>query len=194
MLAFSLRGVRITVKFGFCMVILFMFCAAGEKIIPCLFCSALHECGHLLICARYRLRIRSLYFGTLGLKLRLLKDDALLTPGQSFWLHSGGILMTLFSGILFVVLGLREWMAVSFFLSAFHLIPMRDMDGGRIFAAIGTRFTDAKNRELWVLLGQGIGCMIFAFLAAAALWYRQNVLALMFGVFAVCGVLPAREA
>ena len=193
MLSFSVCGVRITVRFWFCMVILWMLCAAGEAIIPCLCCSALHECGHLLICARYRLRIRSLDLNALGLKLRLMQSQAMLSFGQSFWLHGGGIFMTLICGIVFAAVGLTEWMKVSFILTLFHLIPMREMDGGRMFADLGMRLFGARAKALFVRVGQGIGCLIFAFFAAAAIRYGQNGLALMLSLFAVCGVWPTGE-
>ena len=192
MLSFSVFGIRITVRFWFCMVILWMLCVAGEAIVPCLICSALHECGHLLICARYRLRIRSLDLNALGLKLRLMQSQALLTAKQSFLLHGGGILMTLICGVVFAAWGLTEWMKVSFILTVFHLIPMREMDGGRMFVTLGMRLFGAQPKALLECVGQGIGCLIFAFFAAAAIRYGQNGLALMLALFAVCGILPAR--
>lgn len=163
-----------------------------ERILPCLCCAALHECGHLAVCRLLGLSVKELEFRFTGLTLRLYESERMLSPIRQILLHGGGIFANLIGAAVFAFFGMREWAAIHLILALFHAIPMNGMDGGRIWEALGVLLLDTDS-EMFGFLGQGVGFLIFSLLAAAAVSKGQMMLAFMVGSFALCGILPQQK-
>ena len=80
--------------------------------LPLLFAALLHECGHLLCAAALKIPIRSVKLSILGARISV--DLSRLSYGRELLLALCGPL----AGIIF--------------LSAFNLIPVESLDGGRM--------------------------------------------------------------
>lgn len=191
MLSFSIRGRTITIRFGFCMMLLCLFLLTGDTLLPCLVCCMLHECGHLAVCLILHLRVRELEFGCGRLTLRLQHSPETLPIGRQLLLHGGGILSSLLFAAVAALLSCCGvptglWVSVNLCLAAFHLIPAPGLDGGRLWMLIGERLLPAEWVGLWEFAGQGIAFWIFALFAAGALMSGEVAAAIAFGLLAVC--------
>lgn len=191
MLSFSIYGRTVTIRFGFCMMLLCIFLMVGDGMIPGLVCCFLHECGHLLICVVCRLRVKELSFGYNGLTLTLMHPPHTLPIGTEFWLQSAGIVVNGLAAGIFGLLAIDKssfllWCEINFCLMLFHLIPASDLDGGRIWMLIGEKLLPAHWLVIWEAVGQGIAFLIFAGLSVLAIWVNRMDFALFAGIFAVC--------
>lgn len=191
MISFSVYGRRVTLRFGFCMTLLFAFILTGDTLLPCFICCLLHECGHLAVCRILHVPVKELDFGYGGLCLQLGVNPDILPWVRSLLLHSAGILSNLLFAGIFALLsvlyeGAAVWLYVSLSLAVFHLIPVKELDGGRIWMLLGEKLFPSDKIVIWEMLGQGVSFLIFILFAVFALRAEQTEFAVFAGLFALC--------
>ena len=110
--------------------------------LPLLFAALLHECGHLLCAAALKIPIRSVKLSILGARISV--DLSRLSYGRELLLALCGPLAGIIGALICFPLSHRLYAqhelsealyyfsAISLFLSAFNLIPVESLDGGRM--------------------------------------------------------------
>ncbi|MGN0477853.1 MAG: M50 family metallopeptidase, partial [Hominenteromicrobium sp.] len=127
-MTFRIHDTEITVRFGFLAVLALMLCFdGGQHVLPAVLACAVHEGGHLLAARLCGMRVESVCFGALG--IRMSGETASVSHLRRAAVSLAGPLMNL----LFFVLLLPAppaFCTVQLLLFLFHILPAVPLDGG----------------------------------------------------------------
>lgn len=187
MVCFLIFGKKVCMTFGFFMsLLLLLLLFPDEKsVLLGLFICLLHECGHLAVCVRKHLPIRELRFAAGGLTLSLQQNEQLLPFSTELLLQSGGIICTLLFAGIFALCGLKSECYTALLFSVYHLIPAKNLDGGRIFCLLAQKLDKSARGFDWQIIGSIIAFLIYLTLALLGVRYGQMRFALMMGLSAL---------
>ncbi|MBI3047773.1 MAG: site-2 protease family protein [Acidobacteria bacterium] len=196
--------------------------AAGIAFILALFgCVVVHEFGHALTAARFRIRTRDITLLPIGglARLERMPQD----PRQELWVALAGPAVNIvIAAVLFLLLMvtgrlapvdtltmtsgafLERLMIVNVFLVVFNMLPAFPMDGGRVLrAALAARMEYTRATQIAANIGQGmafffglIGLFFNPFLLFIALfvWIGAGQEAAMTQMKSALGGIPLERA
>lgn len=102
----------------------------GAMTARCLLAAVMHECGHLLMLLLLGSKPREIRFSAFGMCLQLA--DSPLSQGKHLLVSLGGPLVNLLTaGLLWLLHGNADWMAIHLLLGGFNLLPIYPLDGGQ---------------------------------------------------------------
>lgn len=154
------RKTRISITFPFAAVITFMLLLCEEEIVLIsVFSSLFHELGHLFFMLLFKSEPSLIVFGAFGirieresLKLPGYKKEALIASGGIF---ANGLLSLcgVFIYIVFNSLFGAKLFAVNFFIAAFNMLPVKQLDCGRCIECVfGAALSPEKSERLLTVI------------------------------------------
>lgn len=152
--------------------------------------ASIHEAGHLLAIRLLGADARKIQVGSTGAKIH----TAFSEPWREFLCAAAGPAAGLL--LLTAVRWFPRTAVCGLVQSAYNLLPVYPLDGGRMLCSALKEWLPAKAEKITLVAGQGTGCLLLAG-ALAALLYRQPGIALLLGATAIrsgaLGKIPCKR-
>lgn len=164
------KGISFKVHpFFLCMILSFFLTERSILFWNALFCWGIQEGCCLLFALRRGGKLRHIRLTPLGIRAEVHGQGWEI--GQYFVGSLAGVILS----IIFFGAEMKGAAGISLFLSAFRLLPILPLDGGRLFVTVlGHRYGHLWAARFLTKVGQGMGygCMIFGFLVAVLYPYH----------------------
>lgn len=137
MLEFSIKGVKVCLRFSFFAVIcLLMLIDRSTYILWGLYACMIHEIGHLIIMSIMDVRVYKIIFYGVGIKI-VPKTRKIISVYREIFILSGGCLINfLMFGIFYLLSGGDETLeffgVLNLVTGIFNILPLKNFDGGKI--------------------------------------------------------------
>lgn len=154
-MAFKIGGVSIRVAFSFAAVLCILMIAFPFSAVMCILAAILlHELGHLLCAALFRVRPSALTLSVRGVGMTM--DLSCLSGRRRALIALAGPAANLIFCAPAALLDFRTWMMANGVLALLNLLPVPGLDGGDVLRLILDRFLDCERAEKACLITGGL--------------------------------------
>lgn len=172
---FEFGNTRIYISFAFLVILCLLLVAGSDYSVGYAFLSILlHELGHVLVLKHFCGHIKSVKFTPFGLKIDIPAGG--ISYKKEIQAALAGPLVNMFLCICFFAMGKYYAAYINIALFVFNMLPVSDLDGGRILGALISQYISPDTACI-VLKVSGSICIIFVFslLFAGSLLGRMNL-------------------
>lgn len=181
-MTFDLRGVRVTVTFGFCAVLaLLLSLEQGVHLLPALLACGVHESGHILAAYACGMKLEAICFSALGIRMEGN------TAGISHWRRAvislAGPFMNFSFFLPLYVLDPRA-SAMQLLLFLFHILPAVPLDGGAaLYSMLCARWPEERAAKVITAVSAVFALLLGTFGFYVLLRSRYNFTLLFLAVY-----------